>query len=111
MHFLFISDYRESPSAVPLANGMHGNVIKLNNLMFYVPENKAAAYFPVSKNHVLTEIMLELLYIFMKRSPCQSTGHILNTKALCNSERSLKAQCLILKIHDIFDPGSTLKRS
>ena len=27
----------------------------------YVPENKAAAYFPVSKNHVLTEIMLELL--------------------------------------------------
>ena len=29
-------------------------------LMSYVPENKLAAYFPVAKNHVLSEIMLEL---------------------------------------------------
>ena len=39
----------------------------LNYLMSYVPENKAAAYFPVSKNHVLTEIMLEFVHIYEKK--------------------------------------------
>ena len=80
----------------------------LNHLMSYVTENKAAAYFAVSKNHVLTDIMLELLvHIYKKKSP----GHILNINALCNWERSLKAQCVILKTHDIFNPGLTLKQS
>ena len=41
----------------------------LNYLMSYVPENKATAYFPVSKNHVLTEIMLELLVHIYERKP------------------------------------------
>lgn len=41
----------------------------LNYLMSYVPENKAAAYFPVSKNHVLTEIMLELLVHIYENKP------------------------------------------
>ena len=41
----------------------------LNYLMSYVPENKAAAYFPVSKNHVLTEIMLELLVHIYEKKP------------------------------------------
>ena len=37
--------------------------------MSYVPENKAAAYFPVSKNHFLTEIMLELLVHIYEKKP------------------------------------------
>ena len=38
--------------------------------MSYVPENKAATYFPVSKkNHVLTEIMLELLVHISEKKP------------------------------------------
>ena len=41
----------------------------LNYLMSYVPENKAVAYFPVSKNHVLTEIMLELLVHIYEKKP------------------------------------------
>ena len=41
----------------------------LNYLMSYVPENKAAAYFPVSNNHVLTEIMLELLVHIYEKKP------------------------------------------
>ena len=30
-------------------------------LMSYVPENKVAAYFPIAKNHVMSEIMFDLL--------------------------------------------------
>ena len=70
MHVLFNSDHRESPSPVPLANGMHRNIINYLMSCMYVPENKlkAAAYFPVSKNHVLTEIMLELsIHIYEKK--------------------------------------------
>lgn len=37
--------------------------------MSYVPENKAAAYVPDSKNHVLTEIMLELLVHIYEKKP------------------------------------------
>lgn len=38
-------------------------------LMSYVPENKSAAYFPVAKNHVLSEIMLELLVHMYEKKP------------------------------------------
>lgn len=38
-------------------------------LMSYVPENKVAAYFPVPKNHVLSEIMLELLVHMYEKKP------------------------------------------
>ena len=38
-------------------------------LMSYVPENKFAAYFPVAKNHVLGEIMLELLVHMYEKKP------------------------------------------
>ena len=67
MHFLFISDQRESFSPVPLANGMYGNVIKLLDVL--CSRKHAAAYFPVSKNHVLTEIMLELLVHIYEEKP------------------------------------------
>ena len=36
---------------------------------YYVPENKFAAYFPVAKNHVLSEIMLELLVHMYEKKP------------------------------------------
>jgi len=41
----------------------------LKYLMSYVPENKAAAYFPASKDHVLTEIMLKLLVHIYEMKP------------------------------------------
>ena len=44
-------------------------------LMSYVPENKVAAYFPVAKNHVLSEIMLELLV----HTYCENTFFHFNT--------------------------------
>ena len=37
--------------------------------MSYVPENKLVAYFPVAKNHVLSEIMLELLVHMYEKKP------------------------------------------
>ena len=43
--------------------------------MSYVPENKVAAYFPVAKNHVLSEIMLELLV----HTYCENTFFHFNT--------------------------------
>ena len=38
-------------------------------LMSNVPENKLAAYFPVAKNHLLNEIMLELLVHTNEKKP------------------------------------------
>ena len=38
-------------------------------LMSNVPENKLAAYFPVAENHLLSEIMLELLVHMYEKKP------------------------------------------
>ena len=45
-------------------------------LMSYVPENKFAAYFPVAKNHVLSELMLELLvHMYEKKALAHPWAH------------------------------------
>ena len=41
----------------------------LTYLMSYVPETKVATYFPVQKNHILCEIMMEILiHIYENKS-------------------------------------------
>ena len=74
-------------------------------LMSYVPENKFAAYFPVAKNHVLSEIILELLVHMYEKKPKSHHGHIMKIQPFCNLEKSLKAQCLLLKVHGTSGPG------
>ena len=82
----------------------------LVNLMSYVPENKVAAYFPIAKNHVMSEIMFDLFEHMYETSPCQYTGYTSNIQALSNLERSLKVHCPILKTHAILDHGLILKQ-
>ena len=39
--------------------------------MSYVPETKVATYFPVRKNHILSEIMMEILIHIYENKPFQ----------------------------------------
>ena len=55
----------------------------LVHLMSYVPENKATAYFPITKNHVLSVIMFDVLVVMLENKPMPDPGHLLNIQALC----------------------------
>ena len=58
--------------------------------MSYVPENKAAAYFPVSKNQVLTEIMLELLAHIYEKKPLSVSWAYFEHQSLVQLQKKLE---------------------
>ena len=59
MHFHFISDYKESPTPVPLANGMYGKV-KIASL-WSARSNKSLVFFTFTESSANNKLVLTVL--------------------------------------------------
>lgn len=62
--------------------------------MPYVPERKAASYFPVDKDHVLNEIMLGLLVHMYEKKPMSEPWAYFEHQSLVQLGKTLEDRVL-----------------